>query len=198
MSRFLGLDLSFSSTGFYMIQDDGKHLSFEIDTSPHDFSGDIERADYIARYIVDRIKGVEIDLIGMEDYFCGKQPGSVIKLAILGTMVRLRLMEDGRSFMTFAPTQIKKFETGSGVAPKDTMLKSVFKKRGFDTTSNNIADACAIAYTAKGYHEWMGGRREFLEYEKEVLKKIAKERGMTRPYSISDFNCIKIKGEPKK
>ena len=62
MSRYLGLDLSFSSTGFYMIQDNERHVSFEIDTSPHDFSGDIERADYIARYIVDRIKGVEIDL----------------------------------------------------------------------------------------------------------------------------------------
>ena len=67
--------------------------------------------------------------------------------------------------MAFAPTQVKKFETGSGVAPKDNMLKSVFKKHGFDTTSNNVADACAIAYLGKGYYEWMNGRRDFLKYE---------------------------------
>lgn len=133
----------------------------------------------------------------MEDYFSGQQPNSVIKLAILGTIVRCRLLDNGYRYMAFAPTQVKKFETGSGTSPKDNMLKSVFKKHGFDTNSNNVADACAIAYLGKGYYEWLNGRRDFLKYEVEVLKKVEKERKITNPYTLNEQllnERIKIKG----
>lgn len=183
--NFLGLDLSFSGTGFYLIRTEENDVSCEIITKPQDFETDIERSDYIAKCIVEQIKDIPLSMIAMEDYFSGKNPGSVIKLAILGTMVRLRLMESGYQYIAFAPTQIKKFESGSGLAPKDTMLKSVFKKHGFDTTSNNIADACAIAYVGKAYYEWQSGRRDFLTYETEVLKKISKERKLVLPYNAN-------------
>lgn len=191
--NFLGLDLSFSATGFYLIQQESKNIGFEIDTKPSDFQDDISRSVHIAEYIIQRIKDIPISFIAIEDYFSGQQAYSVMKLAILGTIIRSKLLDNGYSFMAFAPTQIKKFETGSGVAPKDIMLKSVFKKHGFDTTSNNVADACAIAYLGKGYYEWMNGRRDYLKYEVEVLKKIEKERKKTNPYTI-DLNKIKIKG----
>ena len=195
--NYLGLDLSLSSTGFYMICEDGKDIALEIDTKPQDFGGDIERADYIASYIIGQLDGRDVN-IAMEDFFTGKQPGSVIKLAILGTMVRARLLEHGFRYVTFAPSQIKKFETGKGIAPKDTMLKSVFKRHNFDTSSNNIADACAIAYLCRAYHEWMGGRRDFLKYEQEVLKKAAKERGIVDLYKVSDLDSkVKIRGALK-
>lgn len=193
--NFLGLDLSLTATGFYLIKDDGKNIAFQINTKPDTFETDIERADHIVNYIIEKIKGIPITFIAMQDYFSGKQACSVIKLAILGTMVRARLLDAGYSFMAFAPTQIKKFETGSGIAPKDNMLKSVFKKHGFDTGSNNVADACAIAYIGKAYYEWQAGRRDFLQYEKEVLKKVEKERKEIRPYKIDLKNKVKTKGE---
>lgn len=192
MSNFLGLDLSLTATGFYLIHDD-KYMAFEINTKPSDFETDIERADHIANCIINNIKGMKIDFIAMEDYFSGAQPQSVIKLAILGTMVRSRLLDNGYCFMAFAPTQIKKFETGSGIAPKDNMLKSVFKKHGFDTTSNNVADACAIAYLGKGYYEWLNGSKDFLKYELDVLKKISKERKIMKPYNINLKEKVKTK-----
>ena len=184
MMNFLGLDLSLTSTGFYLIQDGGKDEYFEIRTKPEDFANDIERSDYIARTIVDQIRDVNITFIAMEDYFTGKQPQSVIKLATLGTVVRMRLLDAGYSYMTFAVSQIKKFETGKGVAPKDNMLKSVFKKHGLDTASNNIADACAIAHIGRACYEWQAGRRDFLSYETEVLKKVEKERSIVSPYKV--------------
>ena len=192
MSNFLGLDLSLSATGFYLISDD-KYMAFEINTKPADFDTDMERADHIAKCIINNIKGMKMDMIAIEDYFSGQQPQSVIKLAILGTMVRNRLLEEGYSFMTFAPTQIKKFETGSGTSPKDNMLKSVFKKHNFDTYSNNVADACAIAYLGKGYYEWINGKKDFLKYEVEVLKKVVKERKITKPYNINLKEKVKTK-----
>ena len=118
----------------------------------------------------------------MEDFFSGQQAMSVIKLAILGSIVRYRLLNAGYSYLAFAPTQIKKFETGSGNAPKDNMLKSVFKKHNFDTNSNNIADACAAAYLGKAYSEYKQGKNDFAKYELEVLKKVEKERKIITPY----------------
>ncbi len=185
--NFLGLDLSFTATGFYMIRDGKDAVSFEINTKPGDFPTDLERADRIAKVIVDNMAQEERpSMILVEDYYTGKQPGSVIKLAVLGTVVRLRLLEAGYSFVTLTASQIKKLETGKGIAPKDTMVKSVFKRHGFDTNSNNIADACAMAYAAKAYYEWQNGRRDFLKYEVEVLKKAGKEREVTVPYLLTD------------
>ena len=40
--NFLGLDLSLTSTGFYLIHDGGKDEYFEICTKPDDFADDIE------------------------------------------------------------------------------------------------------------------------------------------------------------
>lgn len=193
MMNFLGLDLSLTSTGFYLIRDGGKDEYCEIRTKPDDFCDDIGRSDHIAQAIIDRIKNDNIAFIALEDYFTGKQPQSVIKLATLGTVVRIRLMDAGYAFMPFVTSQIKKFETGSGVAPKDNMLKSVFKKHGLDTSSNNIADACAIAHLGRAYYEWTAGRRDFLAYETEVLKKISKDRKPIQPYKIDLSSNITIR-----
>ncbi len=183
--NFLGLDLSLTATGFYLIREDDKHVFMEIKTKPNDFPHTIARADFIAQKIIETIKDFKIHLITMEDYFSGRQPNSVIQLAILGTMVRSRLLDAGYSFLAVAPTQIKKFETGKGVAPKDNMLKSVFKNHDFDTNSNNVADACAIAYVGKAYYEYVnGGKRDFKKYELEVLKKIVQDRELTKPYKL--------------
>lgn len=194
MMNFLGLDLSLTSTGFYLIRDNGNDVYFEIKTKPDDFQDDIERSDYIANKIIENIRGVNITFIALEDYFTGKQPQSVIKLATLGTIVRCRLLDAGYSFMPFVTSQIKKFETGSGITPKDNMLKSVFKKHNLDTSSNNVADACAIAHIGRGYYEWQAGMRDFLAYETEVLKKISIERKVISPYHIDlDSKKISIK-----
>ena len=196
MMNFLGLDLSLTATGFYLIKCGDTDEYFEINTKPDDFPNDIERSDYIAHKIVDFIKDENITLIAMEDYFTGKQPQSVIKLATLGTVVRQRLLDNGYSYITFAVSQIKKFETGKGVAPKDNMLKSVYKRHGLDTASNNIADACAIAHVGRAYYEWQAGRRDFLKYETEVLKKVVEDRELVHPYKI-DLNSKKISTKKK-
>ena len=187
--NYIGLDLSYTGTGFYLIGDDGKDVSFEIATEPSEFDTDISRSDAIASVIIREFGDRQV-FIAMDDYFAGKQASSVIKFATLGTVVRLRLLEHGYSFVTFAPSQIKKFETGSGNAPKDTMLKSVFKKHGFDTPSNNIADACAMAYMGKAYSEWNAGKRDFLKYECEILKKVAAGRTVVTPYDLTSISEI--------
>ena len=85
----------------------------------------------------------------------------------------LALLANGYPYIVVTPAQIKKFETGSGTSKKGNMVKNVFKNHKFDTSSDNIADACAAAYLCKGYFEWLKNKRDdFLKYQLEVLKGI--------------------------
>lgn len=60
-------------------------------------------------------------------------------------------------FYEFFPNQIKKFISGKGNCGKDIVVKEVYKKFGFDTDVNDLADAYAIGrlliYTVKGKAE---------------------------------------------
>ena len=179
---YVGLDLSLSATGFYLIKENGEVEFDEIRTKKEQFSCDIARVEHIADIILEKISKYEIKFIAVEDFFTGQQPGTVIQLAILGTIVRYKLLENGYSYLAVAPTQVKKYATGKGNAPKDNMLKAVFKNWNVDTNSNNIADACAIAHLGQAYYEWINGNKDYKKYEIEVLKKIQKERKIIEPY----------------
>ena len=172
---YLGLDLSLSGTGFFLLREDGTNVNCEIKTKPAEFPSLIRRVKFIAEKIVEKIRNEKIDLILLEDYFIGNgSSGSTIKsLACLGTIVRDRLLQNGLSYLALKPSQIKKFETGSGNAQKDNMLKDVFKHHGFDTSSNNIADACAMAYMCKAYCDFAKGNKEnLLKHQIDVLKNV--------------------------
>jgi hypothetical protein len=60
-------------------------------------------------------------------------------------------------------------------------------------TTGSTADACAIAHIGRAYYEWTAGRRDFLAYETEVLKKISKERKPIQPYKIDLSSNITIR-----
>lgn len=65
--------------------------------------------------------------------------------------------------------RLKMFVCGAGNAKKELMLKEVFRKYNFDTTSNDKADAFGlmqIGAAIKGLHP------KITTYQKDVLKKI--------------------------
>lgn len=64
----------------------------------------------------------------------------------LGYLVRKALHDNGYRWIEVAPSALKKFVSGSGNANKDVMLKNVYKRFGFDTNDNNIADAVGLLY----------------------------------------------------
>lgn len=175
---FLGLDLSLTSTGVFLKTILGQE-SFEIKTKPDQFENSILRCDHIAQTIVAFVNKTKPGMIAVEDYFAGRMLGSVIQLAELGTLVRYALMKNGSHFYTVAPTQLKKFCTSKGSGDKDNILKGVYKKWNVDVNSNNIADACVLAYIAEAiYNTKNGVQQTLLDYEKEVVAKILKERKM--------------------
>ncbi|MBP5458654.1 MAG: crossover junction endodeoxyribonuclease RuvC [Clostridia bacterium] len=167
---YLGLDLSLSSTGFFLLREDGTNKNFSIVTKPDQYTCLVKRAKAIAEKIIREIKDEDVSLVLMEDFFVGQHAHAVIGLAALGTMVRDRLSAAGYRYVTAEPSQIKKYETGKGTAKKDVMVKYVYKNHDFDTNCNDIADACAMAYLCKGYVEYLKGGRDFFKYQLQVLK----------------------------
>lgn len=172
MKAYLGLDLSFSGTGFFLLREDGSSRHMEIKTAPKDFTCLVKRTRFIADRVLDGIGGERIELVLLEDCYIGGRSyaGTGIMLAALGTIVRDRLLCGGYSYINATPAQIKKFETGSGSAGKELMLKSVFKNHDVDVSSNNVADACAMAYFCRAYCRWLNGGRDFHKYQIEVFR----------------------------
>ena len=173
---FLGLDLSLTGTGIFVLR--GAIMRWrEIATKPADFAHSLVRVEYIANEVVDYVNKFKPDFIVVEDYFTGRNPRAIIQLCELGTIVRYKLLKSGHPLLVVAPTQLKKFVLGKGSGPKELILKGVFKKWGVDVNSNNLADACTLAYLARAiYNEQHGIPQTLLKYEEDVVKKIMSTR----------------------
>ena len=95
--------------------------------------------------------------------------GAIVKLAIYDYFDRSADAYGDLRYPTIVqPSTLKKFVTGNGAAKKNNMLLAVFKKWGFETSDDNLADAFALAQLARTLHT---GSAE-LAYEKEALKSV--------------------------
>lgn len=69
----------------------------------------------------------------------------------LGGVIRTSLYDKDISYIVVSPTTIKKFLTGKGNAPKNVMLKDLYKHFKIDVDNDNEADAITLALLAKAY-----------------------------------------------
>lgn len=171
---FVGIDPSLSSTGLYIIKDDGDKY-WQIDTKPKDYVSSINRCLYISDIIVSQLKKntdylSNIRLITIQDYFSGRQPGVVIQLAQLGTLIRYKLLKYGLPIIVAAPKKIKKFVTNNGNAKKQLMMKTVYQKWGFKASTDNLADACGMAHFSKYIYDIWNGRQNLSQEDKQFFK----------------------------
>jgi Holliday junction resolvasome RuvABC endonuclease subunit len=82
-----------------------------------------------------------------------------------------------------APTQLKKFETGSGSASKDEVMRSVLARGNWDPNNDDEADACVAAETAYAldYHETADLTRPQLELVLQLLQGKPLTSSLTNP-----------------
>lgn len=162
MTLYLGLDLSWTATALVAIREDGSvaHRA-TIGTEKRDFPNHISRLLTMDRWIGEAIAdalgfsigGHPIDsgirtTVAIEGYSMGSSHGREMA-GELGGAVRMRIAEWGFKFLDVPPTTLKKFVTGKGVAPKEVMLREVYRRWGFDADSNDEADAYALARYAR-------------------------------------------------
>ncbi len=172
--NYIGLDLSLTATGVFVVDENSNEMfSREIKTKPNQFDTPVERCYFIANTILEILKEHKPDYITIEEYFVGRQPKTVIRLAELGSIVRFLLLTNGYDILTVAPTKLKKFVTGKGNCGKELILKDIFKKFNVDTNSNNIADAAGLAFISKVmYFKENNLELNITKYQDETTKKL--------------------------
>jgi len=172
---FVGLDLSLTSTGF--CRKNGKSITIEtVKTEPKNFKNDLDRLTHIRDTLLRKIPA-DVKMICVEDFFTPSnkmQIGSAIKLAMLGTTLRLALHEKGLPFVIIAPSQLKKFVTGKGSGEKSMILREVYKRWGLDAKDDNQADASVLAYLAEALVNPLTA--DTPKFQEEVVKTVRKER----------------------
>lgn len=172
----VGLDLSMSATGYCVKR--GAVLSVgTIKTKPKDFENDLERLKSICRQVMAQIPA-DVNMICIEDFFTPAsraQTGAAIKLAMLGTLVRVAVYDAGFPFYIPVNSQIKKFVTGKGNVQKNIVVREVYKRWGIDAKDDNQADAVGMAHLAEALVQ-DAGVEERAKFQVEVVKKVLEER----------------------
>lgn len=142
--RVLALDVS-TSTGAAVVEvNNGRPtiLWAGLLLPPKGLTG-MRRAGAITQKVVDTCEEWKPEKVWIEGYaFSFKGSGTV--LVEIGTIIRYFLYQEGYEYIEVSPTTLKKFATGNGAAQKDLMIKEVYKKWGYDTDSNDVADAVAL------------------------------------------------------
>lgn len=83
------------------------------------------------------------DLVVIESMFVG-HPSSAIPIISLGSILRYFLWQEDILHLEVGPTILKKFVSGSGAAKKDQMMMFVLKNWGYESKTDNIADAVGL------------------------------------------------------
>jgi crossover junction endodeoxyribonuclease RuvC len=161
--RYVGIDPS-TKTGLAIIDKQGNVINVvDITTKekkdPHRFSD-------IADKIIDELE--PNDCIAIEGFSYGSKGKGVSFQYGLGWIIRHILIERGFEYVEVPPTSVKKFATGKGNTKKDEMVLPIYKKWGFEHTSDNVRDAFVLAQMAKGIYD----SSNLTEYQKDALKKV--------------------------
>ena len=164
---FVGIDPS-TNTGFVRLDKDGNVLEEKV------INGVGKEDPYRMITLVDNI----MKELQPGDYITIESPANHSKGSYISQMfgiawaIRIQLMRIGIKYIDVAPSQVKKFATGKGNAPKDQMILPLSKKWGFENRNDNIRDAYVLARIGLNLHEREQGYvflTDGSKYEVEVI-----------------------------
>jgi crossover junction endodeoxyribonuclease RuvC len=171
---YIGLDLSLTGTGFCIKR--GTELNMmTVKTTPKTAPNDLARLQYIRDYLISQIPAYTA-MICVEDFFVPHRPSQINAakgLIMLGTVVRIALLERGLPFYIVSPPQLKKYATGKGNGPKGLVIREIYKRWGVDANDDNQADACVLAHIAEAIHTKPGNLHK---YQQDTVDKVVEER----------------------
>lgn len=163
--RYVGIDPSLAGSGLVILSESGEVIEAE--------SLKAGKEDDPLRFmkLTNRIRkhlNPATDRVLIEGFSFGSRGAGVSKMYGIGWTIRIMLTEEVFKWEEVAPTALKKFASNKGNAKKEDLVLPVFKKWGFESSSNDITDAYVLSKMAWSMYNPEG----LLEYEKEVLKKI--------------------------
>lgn len=128
MKRILSLDLSLSSTGFAILNDDEIIYCGKICTTPTDFNrSDEKRMHYIANTLKNLAEEYNISYVAIENTYTGVNPKVSSTLARLCGFVCQALMSYNKNIVIgiYMPSTIRKGVIGVGNATKQKVANYI-------------------------------------------------------------------------
>ena len=144
MEYFLGIDPSATGTGLTLLGSDGSCVVHLV--KPRKLR-DCERLQYISEDIKNFIGGKNIVLCVYESPSYGSTHKEFILGEVLG-VIKLTVSALGIPMVGSAPTQLKKYLTGSGRASKKSVVDNAVKL-GCVSSQEDICDSYAAALLCK-------------------------------------------------
>ena len=173
MVLLVGLDLSLRETGLATCDDKQASSLRVISVSPPKNMRGASRLSWYNNYFTclfrSALKTDKKVYVCLEGYAMGVSASKSRSFDIgeLGGIVKMVLFNNNIPYVIVPPTCLKKFISGKGNAPKDIIIKEVYKKYSFDTNNNNHADAFALLKICECYFL---NKYPELAYQKDVLK----------------------------
>jgi crossover junction endodeoxyribonuclease RuvC len=183
--HYAGLDISITSTGYCIVADDGVIESFgTVESKPGE--PDVQRFDKIGAEIIDNLALYSVVGVAIESYaYSIRGKGNFSRIAELGGVVKNKLfrilfLAPPDSMLFVSPSTLKKYATGKGNTHKNLVNKHVFKKWGFDTDSDDVADAYVLS---KMCRDFFSAREDSsftceYKYEDDCMVAIAKQNNI--------------------
>jgi crossover junction endodeoxyribonuclease RuvC len=140
--RVMGLDMS-TKTGLAVVDGSGAVIKTAQVTFPK-LTG-MPRINAIVGRILELREETKPDLLVVEDYAVGNSPAAPSWASNWGVL-RFILWQEGIKYLPVTPTSLKKFVFGSGKAKKEQMMMEVYKRWGYTSETNDIADAMGLAH----------------------------------------------------
>ena len=144
--RVMGLDLS-TMTGVAIVGGDKKVIYAEEVTFKKERGW--PRASSIAGRILEIHEEHKPDLVVCEGYGFANAH-SLVTLVEIGSIVRYFLWQEGIKSIECPPNSLKKFVTGKGNSKKEEIMMAVLKHWGYESATNNIADAVGLGMFGLG------------------------------------------------
>lgn len=163
--RFVGLDLSLTSTGVAILRREGQgwgtpelHVIREKVSKPTPLYKVERLGTILSRLQGLNVFGPDVALLALEDYAYGissHETNCVFQLGELGGVVRLQLLNTHTPFLTVPIGTNKKFATGNGAADKSLVASKIAALWGIPLSSfptNDASDALSLATVAAYKH----------------------------------------------
>ena len=169
----LGIDLSTTATGLVLLEAadglSGPHVLLEREIKVKKLTGMARHRAIVTDVMETVIQHLPVRIV-IEGYGLNtKHASSIVPLVELGGLLRFMLHLDELEWLDPRPSQVKKFATGNGAAPKDQVMMHVLKRWGHTSKSNNTADAFVCAAIGLAHlGRAIGATKEMVKLAKEL------------------------------
>lgn len=144
MTRILGLDLSLTCTGWATLDTlTGRHTTGTLEVRTRD---PYHRLRHLRTAVGSLLSATPPDVVTVEGYSYGSTGAAVTRLAELGAIIRVHLLDTRHPFHDVPPATLKRYATGKGNAPKTAVFAAAIRRLAYTGTSTDEADALWLAH----------------------------------------------------